>query len=96
MKVAPRRFTPEFKAEAVRAVIDTSSTVAGVAREFGVGPETLRNWVNKYRREHPDALPKVSESEQAELVRLRKENRELKAQNEFLGKATAFFAKEYR
>ena len=96
MKVASRKFTPEFKTEAVRAVIDTSRTVAEVAREFGVGQETLRNWVNKYRRDHTDELPQINESEQAELARLRKEVRELKAQNEFLGKATAFFAKEYR
>ena len=91
--MASRKFSPEFKLEAVHAVIDTSRTVADVARESGIGPETLRSWVNKYRKEHPDEVPKISEPEREELVRLRKEVRELKQQNEFLGKATAFFAK---
>ena len=44
----------------------------------------------------PEEETKISEPEREELVRLRKEVRELKQQNEFLGKATAFFAKEFR
>jgi len=67
-----------------------------VKSQFSVGPETLRNWVNAYRRAHPDLVPPVSESERVELERLRKENRELKAEREFLGKAAAFFAKEFK
>ena len=94
--MAPRKFSPEFRAEAVRAVIDSSRTVADVAREFDMGAETLRNWVNAYRREHADDEPEVSESERQELARLRKEVRDLKAEKEFLGKAAAFFAKEFR
>jgi transposase len=94
--MAPRSFSEEFKAEAVRAVVTSSRTVATVAKELGVGPETLRNWVNKYRREHVGEEPVLSELERIELARLRKENRELKMEREFLGKATAFFAKEYR
>ena len=94
--MAPKKFSQEFKDEAVRAVVESSRTIADVAREFNVGPETLRNWVNRYRRDHPDEMPQLSESEQAELARLRKENRDLKAEREFLGKAAAFFAKEYR
>ncbi len=84
--MAPKKFSPEFKAEVVRTVIISSRTVADVAREYGVGAETLRNWVNAYRREHAGDEPELSESERAELVRLRKENRELKAEKEFLGK----------
>ena len=91
-----KKFSPEFKAEAVRAVIESSRTVAEVARDHGIGSETLRNWVNAYRRDHPDELPEISEPERAELARLRKEVRELKAEREFLGKAAAFFAKEFR
>ena len=61
--MAPKKFSPEFREQVVRAVIDSSRTVADVAREFGVGPETLRNWVNAYRRAHPDLVPMISESE---------------------------------
>ena len=94
--MAPKKFSPEFKAEAVRAVIESSRTIADVSREYSVGSETLRNWVNAYRREHADEQPELAENERNELARLRKENRELKAEREFLGKAAAFFAKEYR
>jgi len=94
--MAPKKFSLEFREQVVRAVIDSSRTVADVAREFNVGPETLRNWVNAYRRAHPDAVPVISESERVELERLRKEVRELRQEREFLGKAAAFFAKEYR
>jgi transposase len=52
--------------------------------------------VNAYRREHAGEEPEVSESERVELARLRKEIREMRAEREFLGKAAAFFAKEYR
>jgi transposase len=93
---SPRKFSPEFRAQCVREVVERSRTVAEVAREFGVGPETLRNWVKAFRRESPDAVPAVSESVRAELERLRKENRELRAEREFLGKAAAFFAKGFR
>lgn len=94
--MASQKFSPEFKAEVVRAVISSSRTVADVAREYNMGAETLRNWVNAYRREHAGDEPEVSESERQELARLRKENRDLKAEKEFLGKAAAFFAKEFR
>lgn len=85
--MAPKKFTPEFKVEVVRAVISSSRTVTDVAREYGVGPETLRGWVNVYVAGHAGDEPELSESEPAELARLRKENRELKAEKEFLGKA---------
>lgn len=94
--MVPKKFSPEFREQVVHAVIDSSRTVADVAREFGVGPETLRNWVNAFRRAHPDVVAAVSESERLELERLRREVRELRQEREFLGKAAAFFAKEYR
>ena len=94
--MAPRKFSPEFKAEVVRAVVESSRTVADVAREYGIGAETLRNWVKAYRRDHAGEESELSEPERQELARLRKENRELKMEQEFLKKAAAFFAKGYR
>ncbi len=94
--MAPRKFSDEFKSEAVRAVIESSRTVVDVAKEYGIGSETLRNWVNKHRREHAGDEPELKEPERVELARLRKENRELKMEQEFLKKAAAFFAKESR
>ena len=83
-----KKFTSEFKAEAVRAVIEGSRPVADVAREYGLVAQTLGNWVNEYRREHADEEPNLSVSEREELERLRKENRELRMEREFLGKVS--------
>lgn len=91
-----KSFSPAFKQEAVRAVIEDSRPVAEVARKLHVVEQTLRNWVNAYRLEHADDEPPLSLSERAELAELRKENRELRLKAEFLGKAAAFFAQEYR
>jgi transposase len=91
-----KSFSAEFKDEAVKMVIESSLAVADVARELGIGAETLRTWVNRYRDEHADEEPPLTISERARLRELEKENRELKMKAEFLGKAAAFFAQEYR
>jgi transposase len=91
-----RKFSPEFKGEAVRMVIESSRAIAEVAREIQVNEGTLGNWVNKYRVEHADEEPPLSVSDRARLRELERENRELRLKAEFLGKAAAFFAQEYR
>lgn len=91
-----RSFTPEYKEEAARLVIDTSRPIAEVAREIGVNEQTLRNWVSAYRKAHAGQEPPLSISEREELRKLKAENRELRLKSEFLGKAAAFFAQEYR
>ena len=96
MLVKRKSFSAEFKDEAVKMVIESSRAVADVARELGIGAETLRTWVSRYRAEHADEEPPLTISERARLRELEKENRELKMKAEFLGKAAAFFAQEYR
>jgi transposase len=91
-----RKFSPEFKDEAVKMVIESSRAIAEVAREIQVNEGTLGNWVNKYRVEHVDEEPPLSVSDRARLRELERENRELRLKAEFLGKAAAFFAQEYR
>lgn len=49
-----RKFSPQFKAEAVQLVLETKRPIADVARGFGINDGTLGNWVNKYRQEHPE------------------------------------------
>ena len=90
------KYSPEFKGEAVRMVIDGSRPVADVARELSVNEGTLGNWVNRYRVEHPVAEQPLTVSERVRLRELESENRELRMKNEFLGKAAAFFARESR
>ena len=89
-----REFAPEYKDEAVKLVINTGRPVAVVARELGVKEQTLGRWVNlcKSRQEAGDGA--LSETERAELARLRKENSELKLDRAFLKKASLFFAHE--
>ena len=96
MRERRRKFSPEFKDEAVRMVIESSRAIAEVAREIQVNEGTLGNWVNKYRIEHADEEPPLSMSDRARLRELERENRELKMKAEFPGKAAAFFAQEYR
>jgi len=91
-----RSFTPEYKEEAAKLVIETSQPIAESARDIGINEQTLRNWVNAYRKAHAGEEPPLSVSERAELRELKEEIRELRLKSEFLGKAAAFFAQEYR
>lgn len=77
-------------------VVDTSRPVATVAREQGLNEQTLRNWVKEYEAKHAGEEPPLTISERARLRELEKENRELRLEKEFLGKAAAFFAQRYR
>lgn len=75
-------------------MLDTGRSIAAVAREIKIGEQTLGKWVKleKTRRGPVESAGALSEEERAELKRLRKENFELKQDNEFLGKAAVFFA----
>jgi transposase-like protein len=88
-----RKFTPEYRDEAVKMVIATDRPIAAVARDLGINEGTLGNWVTKYRNEHP-ASEELNISERARLKELENENRELRMERDFLKKAAAFFAKE--
>ena len=90
-----RSFTPEYKDEAAKMVVELSRSVAS-GRESGRNEQTLRNWVNSYRERHADDEPPLEVSDRARLRELEKEVRELRLEKEFLGKAAAFFAREYR
>ena len=88
-----RQFSPQFKAEAVQMVIETSKPIAQVARDLGIHDGTLGNWVNAWRREHPEPDQALSPVERARVKELEDENRRLRMENEFLKKAAAFFAR---
>ncbi len=89
-----REFSPEYKDEAVKLVINTGRPVAVVARELGVKEQTLGRWVNLFKARHDAEHGALSETERAELARLRKEVSELKMDRAFLKKASLFFAQE--
>lgn len=94
--MARRKFTPEYRAEAVALVIESGRSVKDVAASLGIHPNTLNNWVAKVKEQNDVSDEPVSVSERAELARLRKENAQLQMDNAFLKKAAAWFASENR
>src|SRR4051794_553765 len=91
-----RKFSPEFRDEAVRVGIDGTRPIAQVARELGVNEGTLRHWVNQYRRDHAGDEPPVTPPGRIQLAEAQRELRELRMENEFLKKAAAYFARDPR
>jgi transposase len=91
-----RSFTDEFKAGAVRLVLDEGKTVSQVARDLDLTASALRVWVERARADRTKGKTGLTTEERAELATLRKEVRELRMEREILKKAAAFFAKEQR
>ena len=91
-----RSYTDEFKASAVRLVLDEGRSVAGAARDLDVTESALRAWVEHARADRTGGQTGLTMTEREELARLRKENRILLEEREILKKATAFFAKQNR
>jgi len=93
-KRRPRRqFDEDFKAQAVRLIVDDGKTVGAVARDLDLTESALRQWVERARADRPSGRTGLTTAEREELARLRKENRELRSERDILKKAAAFFAK---
>lgn len=90
-----RSFTEEFKAEAVRLVREGTKSLPQLAKDLDLTESALRQWVQQAEQaEGKAAAGALGPQEREELVRLRKENRQLVMERDFLKKAAAFFAKE--
>jgi transposase len=91
-----RRFTREFKVEAVKLVKDRGVSVAQAARDLDVHENVLRKWVKEFGSDPAQAFPGHGQMkpEQLEIERLRREVNKLKAERDILKKAAAFFARE--
>ena len=79
-----RRLTPEYRRDVASLVLDTGSSIASVARDLGLGESVVGRWV-KLERERRQAAAQG-----------RPDPRELEKENEFLGKASAFFASRHQ
>ena len=91
---ARRQFTDEFKAGAVRLVLDEGKTVAEVARDLDLTPSALGGWVKQARANRDGGKSGLTTEERSELAALRKQVRQLRIERDILKKAAAFFAKE--
>jgi transposase len=90
-----RSFTPEFRAEAVRLVREGMKSLPQVAKDLDLTESALRTWVRQAEAaEGKGPAEALSQAEREELLQLRRENRQLLMERDFLEKAAAFFAKD--
>ena len=91
-----KRFSRQFKVDAVRLVIEQGYRVTEAARNLGIHPNMLSRWKRQLEAEGEDAFPGKGQMtpEKEELHRLRKRVKQLEMDREILKKAAAFFAKE--
>ena len=95
-----RRYPPELRERAIRMVHEAiaesgerQGAVTRVARQLGIGPESLRNWV-KQAEIDSGKRPGITTAEQRRIAELERENRELRRANEILKAAAGCFARE--
>lgn len=86
-------YDEEFRAGAVRIVVETGKPIAQVARDLGVNEGTLGNWVNTDRRAR-EGTAGLSTGDVAELRRLRAEVAELRVERDVLKRSVALWVKE--
>lgn len=92
-----RRYTDEFKSEAVKLAQESGRPIAQVARELGISDNVLYRWRGEERQAQSRSSTRVAvRAETEELSRLRRENDTLKKERDFLKKAAAFFAREHK
>lgn len=98
--MSTKRYPAELRERAVRMVVEAResdpadrSVIGRIARQLGVGSESLRNWVKQTDIDR-GARPGTTSEDAARIKELEKENRELRRTNEILKAASAFFAQE--
>lgn len=91
-----RRYTAEFKAEAVRLVATSGKPVAQIARELGINEQTLHNWKRQATSSDGSGVEPDHFAMQEENRRLRRELLRVTEERDILKKATAFFASQSR
>jgi transposase len=89
-----RKFTREFKVEAVRLVTEGGMSISQVARDLDITPNLLSRWKVKFENDIDGAFPGKGNSSGEELPRLRREVKRLRMERDFLRKAAGYFARE--
>lgn len=88
------KYPPEFRERAVRITRESGRSIAAMARDLGIHPETLRVWVRQDEADDGTRRDRLTTAEREELAALRRENRDLRRSNEILKAASVFFARE--
>jgi transposase len=86
-------YPPEFKREAVELYRSSGKSIPKMAEELGISSESLRRWIRQ-REIDEGEREGLTTSEREELSKLRRENKTLRQEREFLKKAAVFFARE--
>ena len=86
-------YPPEFKREAVQLYRSSEKSIPKMAKELGIADESLRRWIRQHEIDEGEREG-LTTDERQELSRLRRENKTLRQEREFLKKAAVFFAKE--
>jgi transposase len=96
MSSCHKQYETSFKLEVARMVVDQGLTIAQVIHATGVSTSAIRRWVKQYQSElhGQPGQGKPLTAEQQRIRQLEAENRRLRADNELLKKASAFFARE--
>jgi transposase len=85
-----RRFDDDFKAQAVRLVLDEGKSVGSAARDLDLTETALREWVNRARADRTRGKTGLTTAEREELARLRRENRILQEERDILKKVHGY------
>lgn len=88
-----KRFTEEFKKEAIKQITERGYSVAEVAERLGTTTHSLYAWLKKYNEPQPRQTAQADE--QAEIARLKAELRRVTEERDILKKAAAYFAREH-
>ena len=94
MGSARRKYTEEYKAEAVELVVNSGRPIAEIARGLGINEGTLGNWVARAKKNGTVKDKPLEVSERARLKELEEEVRRLKMEREVLKKAAEWFASQ--
>ncbi len=89
-----RRYSPEFKREALKRASEEGVTDVIVCEELGIGARQLRRWRDEFRLLGDDAFPGQGHSRDEELTKLKRELAKVKQERDFLKDAAVYFAKE--
>lgn len=91
-----RKYSQEYKQEAVNLVQQSQSPVSEIARNLGINPNMLRRWVKEASDPSKRVFPGQGKPRDEEIAQLRKELLQVKRERDFLREAATYFAKEPR